>query len=36
MTSTEELLRNAQRYAAEFGKGDLPMPPSKRVAVVAC
>jgi carbonic anhydrase len=36
MTSTEELLRNAQRYAAEFGKGDLPMPPAKRVAVVAC
>jgi carbonic anhydrase len=36
MTATEELLRNAQRYATEFGKGDLPMPPAKRVAVVAC
>jgi carbonic anhydrase len=36
MTATEELLTNAQRYATEFGKGDLPMPPAKRVAVVAC
>jgi len=36
MTATEELLRNAPRYAAAFAKGDLPMPPNKRVAVVAC
>ena len=36
MTATEQLLRNAQRYATQFGKGDLPMPPAKRVAVVAC
>jgi carbonic anhydrase len=36
MTSTEELVRNAPRYAARFDKGDLPMPPAKRVAVVAC
>jgi carbonic anhydrase len=36
MTSTEELVRNAPRYAAGFAKGDLPMPPAKRVAVVAC
>ena len=36
MTATEQLLRNAQRYTDQFGKGDLPMPPAKRVAVVAC
>jgi carbonic anhydrase len=36
MTATEELLRNAPRYATAFDKGDLPMPPAKRVAVVAC
>jgi carbonic anhydrase len=36
MTSTEELIGNASRYAARFGKGDLPMPPAKHVAVVAC
>jgi len=36
MTATEELLTNARRYAAEFGQGDLPMPPARRVAVVAC
>ena len=36
MTVTDELLRNADRYAAKFDKGDLPMPPAKHVAVVAC
>ena len=36
MSATEELLGNAQHYATDFGKGDLPMPPAKRVAVVAC
>jgi carbonic anhydrase len=33
---TDELLRNAERYAAEFDKGDLPLPPAKHVAVLAC
>jgi carbonic anhydrase len=33
---TDELLRNAERYAETFGQGDLPMPPAKRVAVLAC
>jgi carbonic anhydrase len=33
---TDELLRNAERYAASFDKGDLPLPPAKKVAVVAC
>jgi carbonic anhydrase len=33
---TDELLRNAEQYAATFEKGDLPMPPAKHVAVLAC
>jgi carbonic anhydrase len=36
MTVTDELLRSAERYAEGFDKGGLPMPPAKRVAVVAC
>jgi carbonic anhydrase len=33
---TDELLRNNEAYASGFDKGDLPMPPGKNVAVVAC
>ena len=36
MTVTDELLQNNDRYADRFEKGDLPLPPAKRVAVVAC
>lgn len=36
MTVTDDLLRNAERYAAGFDKGDLPLPPATHVAVVAC
>src|SRR3954451_14610419 len=36
MSVTDELVRNAERYAAQFSKGDLAMPPGKQVAVVAC
>jgi carbonic anhydrase len=36
MSVTDELLANAERYAANFDKGDLPLPPAKHVAVVAC
>jgi carbonic anhydrase len=36
MSTTDELLENAQSYAASFDKGDLALPPSKRVAVLAC
>jgi carbonic anhydrase len=36
MTVTDELLRNAEAYADGFTKGDLPMPPAKKLAVVAC
>jgi len=36
MSVTDELLANAERYAASFDWGDLPLPPAKHVAVVAC
>jgi carbonic anhydrase len=36
MSVTDELLQNAERYAASFDKGDLAVPPARRVAVVAC
>jgi carbonic anhydrase len=36
MSATDELLANNERYAASFDKGDLPLPPAKKVAVVAC
>ena len=36
MSTTNELLRNNESYARSFKKGDLPLPPAKRVAVLAC
>jgi carbonic anhydrase len=33
---TDELVANNEAYAADFDKGDLPMPPGRKVAVVAC
>ena len=36
MSATDDLLRNNETYAAQFDKGDLPLPPAKGVAVVAC
>jgi carbonic anhydrase len=36
MSATDDLLRNAERYAEGFDKGDLPIPPAKKLAVVAC
>jgi carbonic anhydrase len=36
MTATDDYLKNAEHYAESFDKGDLPLPPSKKVAVVAC
>ena len=33
---TDELLQNNARYAAAFDKGDLPLPPGRGLAVVAC
>lgn len=35
MSVTDELLEKAGHYTAGFAKGDLPMPPAKRVAIVA-
>ena len=36
MSATDELLKNNESYAATFDKGDLPLPPSKKIAVVTC
>ena len=36
MSVTDELIANNAAYVESFGSGDLPMPPGKRVAVVAC
>jgi carbonic anhydrase len=36
VSTTDELLRNAEGYAASFDKGDLPLPPARKVAVLAC
>jgi len=36
VSATEELLQNAEEYAATFDQGELPLPPAKRVAVLAC
>ena len=36
MSSTDQLLKNADAYAASFDKGDLPIPPDRKVAIVAC
>ena len=36
MSVTDELLHNNEAYAASFKHGDLPLPPAKKLAVVAC
>jgi len=36
MSATEEYLENNKSYAASFDEGDKPMPPAKKIAVVAC
>ncbi len=36
MSVTDELLANNERYAASFDKGDLSLPPAKKLAVLAC
>jgi len=36
MSVTDEVLQNAERYAEQFDKADLPMPPGRKLAVVAC
>jgi carbonic anhydrase len=36
MSTTDQLVQNAESYASSFDKGDLPLPPGKKVAVLAC
>jgi carbonic anhydrase len=36
MTVIDELLENAGAYAETFDKGGLPLPPARRIAIVAC
>ena len=36
MSVTDEFLAHAESYAATFDKGDLPLPPGRQVAIVAC
>ena len=36
MAVIDELLQNNQAYAQAFDKGELPLPPAKRVAALAC
>ena len=36
MSTTDELLENNARYTESFDKGDLPLPPAKKIAIVTC
>lgn len=36
MTAIDDLLANNASYAKGFSKGELPMPPGKQIAIVAC
>ena len=36
MSTTDSLLENNEAYAGAFDKGDLPLPPARKVAVLAC
>ena len=36
MSTTDELLRNAESYAAGFDNDDLPLAPARKLAVLAC
>lgn len=36
MTATDELLHHADRYAQAFDNGELPLPPARKLAVLAC
>ncbi|HEX2505314.1 MAG TPA: carbonic anhydrase [Gaiellaceae bacterium] len=36
MSAIDELVENAKRYRERFDRGSLPLPPSKRVAIIAC
>jgi carbonic anhydrase len=36
VSSTDEFLANNESYVAAFDKANLPLPPAKKVAVIAC
>jgi len=36
VTSTDDLLDQARTYEASFDQGDLPLPPGRKVAILAC
>jgi carbonic anhydrase len=36
VSATDELLANNEAYAASFDKADLPLPPAKKMVVLAC
>ena len=36
MSSTDDLLANNADYAESFDKADLPLPPARKTAIVAC
>ena len=36
MSATDEMLSANQAYSASFDKGELPTPPARRTAVIAC
>jgi carbonic anhydrase len=36
MSATDDLLQNARAYAASFDKGEVPLLPARKVAVLAC
>ena len=36
MSTTDALLHNNETYSKSFTKGDLPLPPAKHIAVLAC
>jgi carbonic anhydrase len=36
MSTTDDLLRNNTRFAEGFDQGDLPLPPARKIAIVAC
>jgi carbonic anhydrase len=36
MSATDETIRNNEAYARSFDKGQLPLPPAKKLAILAC
>jgi carbonic anhydrase len=36
MSTTDELLKNNESFARSFEQGNLPLPPARKIAVVAC